>query len=131
MTLAGTCDERLTPPPRQFNRWLAVPGSIFSTASVGSVYAFSQFNDSLSKQLGVVAQASGDWALPEVTMMFSLCAASLGVTTFTLGKWAEKAGPRKVAATAAVGWGSGLALTAVGAATHTLPLCYLGYGALG
>lgn len=63
--------------------------------------------------------------------IFSSCALSLGVTTFTLGGWAERAGPRKVAATAAACWGGGLITAALGVYTHTLPLVYLGYGVFG
>lgn len=63
--------------------------------------------------------------------IFSSCAFSLGFATFFLGSWAERAGPRKVAAMAACSWGGGLLLASAGVATHTLPLVYLGYGVLG
>ena len=99
--------------------------------SIGSVYAWSIFNEPLTRAMGVVAAAAEDWALGDVVPIFSTCATTLGVCTFFLGKWAERVGPRKVAATAALAWSSGLLITALGCYTHTLPLLYLGYGVLG
>ena len=95
------------------------------------MYAWSIFNSPLTKQLGVVAQAADDWALQSVLPIFSFCAVSLGLCTAFLGPWAERSGPRKVAVAAATCWASGLMVTGVGCLTHTLPLCYLGYGVLG
>lgn len=112
-------------------RWLAVPGSFLVQLSIGSVYAWSVFNGALTKQLGVVAQAADDWALQSVLPIFSCCALSLGLCTALLGPWAERSGPRKVASAAAACWSSGLVITGLGCLTHTLPLCYLGYGVLG
>ncbi|MDC3321105.1 hypothetical protein OAV88_00730 [bacterium] len=68
------------------------------------MYAWSIFNEPLTKIFGVVAPSAQDWALTSVVPIFSLCAVSLGVTTFTLGSWTERAGPRKVAAVAAASW---------------------------
>ena len=85
----------------------------------------------MCRTLGVVVPSANDWEMGSVVPIFSACAIGLGVTTFTLGKWAERVGPRKVAGTAAVLWSSGLACAALGTYTHTLPLCYAGYGALG
>jgi len=99
--------------------------------SARSVYAWSIFNEPLTRIQGVIAPSAADWALSSVVPIFSACAVTLGVCTFTLGKWAERVGPRAVAATAAVCWSSGLALTALGCTTHTLPLLYAGYGVLG
>ncbi|KAA0167350.1 hypothetical protein FNF27_07310 [Cafeteria roenbergensis] len=117
--------------PEGFNRWLVVPGSFLVQLSIGSVYAWSIFNEPLTRLQGVIAPASGDWALSSVVPIFSACAVTLGICTFTLGKWAERVGPRAVAATAALCWSSGLLVTGVGCMTHTLPLLYAGYGALG
>ena len=64
------------------------------------VYTFSMWNAPLTHQLGVVAQAAGDWQLGDVLGVFSMTAVSLGTTTFVLGPWQERAGPRYVAAVA-------------------------------
>ena len=114
--------------PEGFNRWLAVPSGTLVTASVGAVYAWSSFNAPLCRTLGVVAPSANDWDLGSVVPIFSAAAIGLGVTTALLGSWAERVGPRKTAGAASFLWAGGLVCTAVGAYTHVLPLCYLGYG---
>ena len=114
-----------------YNRYLSVPASFAVQLSVGSVYAWSVFNAPLMREFGVVAAAERDWDLGQVIPIFSACALTLGITTATLGPWAERAGPRTVAMAAAVAWGGGLMLTGVGADMHSLPLLYLGYGVMG
>ena len=104
---------------------------ILVTLSIGSVYAWSTFNGPLTRALGVVAPSGSDWSLGTVLPIFSICACTLGVTTTTLGPWAERVGPRKVAMTAAVAWTSGLLTSAVGCELHSLPMVYFGYGVLG
>ena len=117
--------------PDGYNRWLNVPASVMVQLSIGSVYAWSIFNSPLTRELGVVAPAADDWTLSAVVPIFSVCALTLGACTAGLGKWAERVGPRMVAGTAALCWGGGLAVTALGCAAHQLPLLYLGYGVLG
>ncbi len=117
--------------PADYNRWLNIPFSVMVQLSIGSVYAWSLFNAPLCRQLGVVAPSSGDWALDAVVPVFSVCALTLGACTAGLGKWAERVGPRMVAGTAALCWGGGLTLSALGCELHQLPLLYAGYGLLG
>ena len=117
--------------PADYNRWLNIPFSVMVQLSIGSVYAWSLFNAPLCRQLGVVTPSSGDWALDAVVPVFSVCALTLGACTAGLGKWAERVGPRMVAGTAALCWGGGLTLSAIGCELHQLPLLYAGYGLLG
>ncbi|KNC54101.1 uncharacterized protein AMSG_12300 [Thecamonas trahens ATCC 50062] len=117
--------------PKEFARWKAVVPLSVAQACIGSVYAWSIFNEPLTRVMGGVASAASDWDLSEVIPIFSASAISLGLTTFVLGAWVDRVGPRKVVATAASLWGSGLLLSAAGVATHTLPLVYAGYGVLG
>ena len=79
----------------------------------------------------MVAQAAGDWALTDVTWTFSAAIVSLGLSAALAGTWLERVGPRMVGLTAAACWGGGFVLGGAGVATHSLPLVYLGYGALG
>ena len=46
-----------------FNRWKVVPASFLIQISVGSVYAWSVFNNPLCREIGVVAPAAADWGL--------------------------------------------------------------------
>ena len=99
--------------------------------SIGSVYAFSMWNGPLTREMGVVAAAASDWSLAEVLPVFSTSAVALGFTTFFLGPWAERAGPRFSAVGAAVSYASAFALSAVALHTHNLMLMHLSYGVLG
>ena len=114
-----------------FNRWLVPPASIAIHLCIGSVYAWSVFNPALTRQLGVVASAADDWSLSSVVWIFSVAIVSLGLTAAFAGKWLEKVGPRMVGAVAALCWGGGFIIGAIGIATHQLWLLYLGYGMLG
>ena len=62
----------------------------FVHVSIGSVYAWSIWNNPLTRQLGVVAQAAGDWSLGDALSVFSCTAVALGTTTFVLGPWQER-----------------------------------------
>lgn len=117
--------------PEGFNRFLAVPSSFLVQLSIGSVYAFSMWNAPWTKDIGVVAAAAGDWSLQEILPVFSVSAVALGATTFLLGPWAERAGPRFSATAAAISYSSAFAVSGLALATHSLPLLYLGYGLLG
>lgn len=127
----GIFDVRRYTAPREYNRWRAIPPLALAQGAMGGVYSWSVFNAPLSKALGVVAPAAGDWGLSEVVPIFSACAVGLGLSTWFLGGWADRVGPRKVIATSGCLWVAGLALSGLGVATHTLPLLYVGYGALG
>lgn len=114
-----------------FPRFLAVVPGIMVTLSIGSVYAWSLWNLPLMHELGVVASAAADWSLKEVVGVFSVATTALGFTTFFLGPWAERAGPRYSAAVAASSFGTGLALCGLACYMHQLPLLYLGFGVFG
>lgn len=114
-----------------FNRWLVPPASIAIHLCIGSVYAWSMFNPPLSKELGVVAQASGDWTLESVLWIFSTAIVVLGLTAAFAGRWLENVGPRCVGVTSAILWGSGFLIGSLGIHTHQLWLIYLGYGVFG
>eukprot|EP00041_Stephanoeca_diplocostata_P023138 m.562694 g.562694 ORF g.562694 m.562694 type:complete len:697 (+) comp22224_c0_seq5:226-2316(+) len=118
-------------PLEGFNRWLAVPSSFLVQLSIGSVYAFSMWNAPLTHNVGVVAASSHDWTLTEVLPVFSTSAIALGFTTFFLGPWAERAGPRFSAVGAAISYSSAFLLSAVAVQTHSIGLLHLSYGVLG
>lgn len=114
-----------------FNRWLVPPASIAIHLCIGSVYAWSIFNPALQKELGVVGSAAGDWSLQNVIWIFSVAIVFLGLAAAVAGRWLEKVGPRCVGVTAAMLWGGGFLVGALGIKLHSLPLLYFGYGVLG
>lgn len=114
-----------------FNRWKAPPASVAIHLCIGSVYAWSIFNPALVRVDGVVASASSDWNLEQVLWIFSVAIIFLGLSAAVAGKWLEKVGPRTVGSVAAVCWGGGFLIGAIGIWTHQLWLLYIGYGVLG
>ena len=114
-----------------FNRWLMPPISISIHLCIGSVYAWSIFNPALTKSLGVVTSAAGDWSLSDVVWIFSVAMVFLGLSAAFAGKWLEEVGPRLVGFVAACLWGGGFLIGSIGIFTHQLWLVYLGYGVFG
>ena len=75
-----------------FNRWLVPPASIAIHLCIGSVYAWSIFNLSLIKELGVVTSSAGDWGLSDVVQIFSVAIVSLGLAAAIADKRGMAAG---------------------------------------
>ena len=117
--------------PEGYNRWRVPPASIAIHLCIGSVYAWSVFNPPLTRELGIVSPAAGDWSLSSVVWIFSVAIVVLGLTAAFGGKWLEKVGPRYVGVVAATLWGGGFVVGSLGIALHQLWLVYLGYGVLG
>ncbi len=114
-----------------FNRWLIAPAALGIHLCIGSVYAWSLFNPSLIKRLGVVTSAADDWSLKSVVWIFTVAIVFLGLSAAIAGKWLEKVGPRMVGSLAAVCWGGGFMVGGIGILTGQLWLLYLGYGVIG
>jgi MFS family permease len=114
-----------------FNRWRVPPASIAIHLCIGSVYAWSIFNPPLTKTLGVVGASARDWALEDVTIIFTIAIVCLGLSAAVAGKWLERVGPRMVGVVAACLWAGGFAVGGLGIMTHQLWLVKLGYGVLG
>jgi MFS family permease len=114
-----------------FNRWLVPPASIAIHLCIGSVYAWSVFNIPLSREFGVVGSAAGDWDFSNIIWVFSIAIVFLGLAAAIAGRWLEKVGPRCVGVTAALLWGGGFLIGALGIKFHSLALLYFGYGMLG
>lgn len=114
-----------------FDRRLVIPSSIAIHLCIGSVYAWSLFNTPLTRIRGVVAGSADDWTLGQVVWIFTVAIVFLGLSAAFAGRWVEKAGPRMVGSTAALCWGGGFLIAALGIKLHQLWLLYLGYGVLG
>ena len=63
--------------------------------------------------------------------MFTLFFVLLGTSAAIWGGWLERVGPRKAGVVAALCWGGGLLISAVGVYIHQLWLMWLGSGVIG
>lgn len=114
-----------------FNRWLLVPGAVVTHLALGSIYIWSVINEPLTREIGVVTAAAGDWSLQSVVFVFSAVLGLHGISAALLGKWQERVGPRISGILGALAFGGGSILGGIGVYYHQLWLLYFGYGFLG
>ncbi|MDT8406780.1 MAG: OFA family MFS transporter [Methylococcales bacterium] len=114
-----------------YNRW-KVPGAALAVhLCIGQVYAFSVFNEPLTRVIGIDHSTPEDWKLTELGWIFSLAIVFLGLSAAIGGKWLEQVGPRLTTTLAALCFGGGFWVAALGIDSHQIELLYLGYGVLG
>ncbi len=106
-----------------YSRWLIPPAALAVHLSIGQVYAFSVFKNSLV--------ATFDTSLTAIGWVFSIAIVMLGLSAAVLGTWVERSGPRKAMLAAALCWGVGFMVGSAGIASGQLWLLYLGYGVIG
>jgi MFS family permease len=129
-----------------FNRWLVPPAALCIHLCIGMAYGFSVFWLPLSKAIGIdktVACPAGtswtaelftstcDWSVSMLSITFTLFIVVLGLSAALWGGWLERVGPRKAGFVAALCWGGGFLLGALGIYIHQLWLIWLGTGILG
>lgn len=129
--MAGILSKEHIIASPDYNRWRVPLASIAIHLCIGSVYAWSIYNPSLTRVYGVVASSGDDWSLSEVVWVFTVAIVFLGLAAAFAGKWLESVGPRKVGVVAACCWGGGYLVGGAGIMTHQLWLLYLGYGVIG
>ena len=129
--MAGLLSKEHIIASPDYNRWRVPLASIAIHLCIGSVYAWSIYNPSLTRVYGVVASSGDDWSLSEVVWVFTVAIVFLGLAAAFAGKWLESVGPRKVGVVAACCWGGGYLVGGAGIMTHQLWLLYLGYGVIG
>jgi OFA family oxalate/formate antiporter-like MFS transporter len=100
--------------------WIAIAGVCFQM-SLGAAYAWSVFRIPLSKEFG--------WSISQVTITFTISWFFLGCAAVLGGLWLNRSGPRVVAITAGLFWGTGVFLASFSA--HKLWWLYLTYGVIG
>src|ERR1700679_3870173 len=113
-------DRENTIAPPGYHRFLVPPAALAVHLSIGQVYAFSTFNLPLTKGLGITHSVPGDWNLKEIGWIFSIAIAILGLAAAVFGRWVERAGPRKSMFVAALWFGSGFIVSAIGIHYHLL-----------
>jgi len=114
-----------------YSRWMVPPAALCVHLCIGQAYAFSVFNLPMTKLIGITKSGPGDWNLPELGWIFSIGIFMLGASAALLGRWVEEGGPRRAMFTAALCWGGGFVLAAIGVWLHVLGLIYFGYGFIG
>ncbi len=103
------------------NRWSIAVAGVFLQMALGAVYAWSVFRVPLAKQFG--------WSISEVTLTFTISIFVLGIAAFFGGLWLNRKGPRIVALTGGVLYGTGVFLASF--SDHRLWWLYLSYGVIG
>jgi MFS family permease len=129
--MASFLDRAHTIAPPGYNRFLVPPAALCVHLCIGQAYAFSTFNLPLSRLIGLSRSGPGDWTLVQLGWIFSIAILVLGLSAAIFGRWVESAGPRKAMFVAALCFGGGFLVSAVGISAHQLWLIYLGYGVLG
>ena len=72
-----------------------------------------------------------DWKITTLGIMYSLFFIFLGSSAAIFGRWVEREGPRKAGFVAALCWGGGLLISALGVYLHQILLLWLGAGVIG
>ena len=129
--MAGLLSKERTIAPPGFSRWLIPPCALATHLCIGQAYAISVFNLPLTRQLGITRSLPQDWKLTELGWIFTIAMFFLGTSAAVFGKWVQAQGPRKSGLVAALCWGLGFLVGALGIHLHQLWLVYLGYGVLG
>lgn len=104
------------------NRWLIAAMCTLLQLCLGTVYAWSYFQPLLVEQFR--------WSNTETSWAFSLNIFCLGLAAAWGGMNLTKFGPQKLAIAGGLLFGAGYALAAAALALKSLPLFYLGYGAV-
>lgn len=124
-------DRERTVAPEGYNRWLVPPAALAIHLCIGQIYAYSVFNEPMSRLIGVTEPAPGDWSITTIGWVFSIALFCLGAAAAVFGTWVERVGPRKTMLAAAVFFCGGFVVAAVGIWLHNIWIVYLGNGLLG
>jgi OFA family oxalate/formate antiporter-like MFS transporter len=109
-------------PERAPNRWLVAGACTVLQLCLGTVYAWSYFQPLLVEQFR--------WSNTDTSWAFSLNICCLGLSAAWGGVNLAKIGPRKLAVAGGILFAAGYAMAALALAVKSLPLFYLGYGAV-
>ena len=142
---AGLLDRARIIAKPGFNRWLVPPAALAIHLCIGMSYGLSVFWRPLERALGVTQPQSCpdmsmmtalftttcDWTRADLVPIFTIGIVVLGLSAAVFGGWLERAGPRKAGAAAALCWGGGFIISALGVHLHQLWMLWLGLGVLG
>ena len=97
------------------NRWLIAVSAVAIHLSIGSIYAYSVYQNPLRDELG--------WAISDVSLAFTVAIVFLALSAAFLGGFVENRGPRTAGLIAAVTFGLGI----VGAGFSVQLESYVGF----
>ena len=97
------------------NRWLIAASAVAIHLSIGSIYAYSVYQNPLRRTQG--------WPISDVSLAFTVAIAVLGLAAAFLGDFVEERGPRTSALLAATTFGLGI----VGAGVSVQMGSYIGF----
>ena len=69
-----------------YSRWLVPPAALAIHLCIGQIYAYSVFNEPMTRILGVTQSAPGDWHLTTLGWIFSIALFVLGASAAIFGK---------------------------------------------
>jgi len=110
------------------NPWLMALPALAAQVTVGSILAWPNIADVLTKEVGFVTPHISDWSLVECTFPMYMAFMFYGSTSAFFGPWLIQEGPKKSLLCSSLSIGAGLMLGAVGVYTHTQPLLLMGCG---
>ena len=136
--------ERIVAKPG-FNRWLVPPAALAIHLCIGMSYGLSVFWIPLERAIGIDSSVvcpdmawyealfttACDWRRGDLVMIFTIGIVFLGLAAAVFGGWLERAGPRKAGVAAALCWGGGFIISALGVYLHQLWILWLGLGVIG
>lgn len=105
------------------NRWLIALSAVAIHLSIGSVYAYSVYQNPLRDSLG--------WEISDVTLAFTIAIFVLGFSAAFLGRYVEKHGPRLAGLTASVLFGGGTILAGLSVQMESYVMFLATYGLIG
>ncbi len=114
-----------------FNRWLVPPAALSIHLCIGQIYAYSVFNQPLTRIQGIQVSTADDWELTTLGWIFSIALFTLGASAAIFGQWLERVGPRKAMFVSALCFAGGFMAASLGVHLHQIWLVYLGHGVLG
>ena len=102
-------------------RWVIALAAVVLQIALGAVYAWSVFRKPLATRF--------HWTIEQVTLTFTIAIMLVGFAAFFGGLWSNRSGPRIVAMTGGLLYGTGVALACL--SYHGLWWLYLSYGVIG
>lgn len=105
------------------NRWLIALSAIAIHLSIGSIYAYSVFQNPLNESVG--------WEIGDVTLAFTIAIFFLGLAAAFLGTFVDEYGPRVAGLASAAVFGTGMLGAGFAVQVESLALFLGTYGVIG